>query len=379
MSESKFKMYNNHNLLRDIRIFFWIIIAMGFILYLMPRIENYLIRSTAESKIVTARGELSDVEKSNIQIFEQASPSVVYITTLTEMINLWTRDITRLPRGTGSGFIWDKHGHIITNYHVLEGASEIRIGLSDHRTFNAVLVGASPDHDIAVLRMPIVPNMPSPLPIGSSHDLKVGQMMYAIGNPFGLDQTLTTGIVSALNRSLFNDNGSQIKGLIQTDAAINPGNSGGPLLDSAGRVVGINTAIYSPSGTYAGIGFAVPVDTVNRIVPQLIANGKYERPKLGITIDSELNQRITKKYGINGVAVIEVHQGSAAQTAGLKGVEIIERGRLVPGDIILGIDEHEIDSISTLLNTLDNYSIGDSIKLKYLRGEKENTISLILK
>lgn len=379
MSESKFKMYNNHNLLRDIRIFFWIIIAMGFILYLMPRIENYLIRSTAESKIVTARGELSDVEKSNIQIFEQASPSVVYITTLTEMINLWTRDITRLPRGTGSGFIWDKHGHIITNYHVLEGASEIRIGLSDHRTFNAVLVGASPDHDIAVLRMPIVPNMPSPLPIGSSHDLKVGQMMYAIGNPFGLDQTLTTGIVSALNRSLFNDNGSQIKGLIQTDAAINPGNSGGPLLDSAGRVVGINTAIYSPSGAYAGIGFAVPVDTVNRIVPQLIANGKYERPKLGITIDSELNQRITKKYGINGVAVIEVHQGSAAQTAGLKGVEIIERGRLVPGDIILGIDEHEIDSISTLLNTLDNYSIGDSIKLKYLRGEKENTISLILK
>lgn len=379
MSESKFKMYNNHNLLRDIRIFFWIIIAMGFILYLMPRIENYLIRSTAESKIVTARGEISDVEKSNIQIFEQASPSVVYITTLTEMINLWTRDITRLPRGTGSGFIWDKHGHIITNYHVLEGASEIRIGLSDHRTFNAVLVGASPDHDIAVLRMPIVPNMPSPLPIGSSHDLKVGQMMYAIGNPFGLDQTLTTGIVSALNRSLFNDNGSQIKGLIQTDAAINPGNSGGPLLDSAGRVVGINTAIYSPSGAYAGIGFAVPVDTVNRIVPQLIANGKYERPKLGITIDSELNQRITKKYGINGVAVIEVHQGSAAQTAGLKGVEIIERGRLVPGDIILGIDEHEIDSISTLLNTLDNYSIGDSIKLKYLRGEKENTISLILK
>ena len=372
-------MSYHHNLLRDIRIFFWIIFAIIISLYFIPRIENYLIKSTAKPQSVTARGELSDIEKSNIEIFSQASPSVVYITTLTEMVNLWTRDITRIPRGTGSGFIWDRHGHIITNYHVLQGASEIRIGLSDHRTFNAVLVGASPDHDLAVLRMPIVPDMPSALPIGTSHDLKVGQMMYAIGNPFGLDQTLTTGIVSALNRSIYNDNGSQIKGLIQTDAAINPGNSGGPLLDSAGRVVGINTAIYSPSGAYAGIGFAVPVDTVNRIVPELIAHGKYERPKLGITIDSELNERITNQYGIKGVAVIEVHQGSSAQAAGLKGVKMMDRGHLVPGDIILGIDGHEIDDISTLISTLDNYHIGDRVNLRYLREKKENTTSLILK
>lgn len=368
-----------HNFLRDIRIFFWIIVAVSILLFLIPRIENYIIRSHAVPHSITARGELSNAEKSNIEIFRHASPSVVYITTLADMVNLWTRDITRIPRGTGSGFIWDKHGHIITNYHVLEGASEIRIGLSDHRTFNAVLVGASPDHDIAVLRMPLVVNMPSPLPIGTSHDLQVGQMTYAIGNPFGLDQTLTTGIVSALDRSLFNDNGSQIKGLIQTDAAINPGNSGGPLLDSAGRLVGINTAIYSPSGAYAGIGFAVPVDTVNRIVPQLIAHGKYERPKLGITIDNELNKRITAQYGIKGVAVIQVHQDSPAQAAGLQGIKIIDRGDLTAGDIILGIDGYEIDSISTLLSTLENYRVGDRVTLRYLRNKKEKTTSLVLK
>lgn len=368
-----------HNFLRDIRIFFWIIVAVSILLFLIPRIENYIIRSHAVPHAITARGELSSAEKSNIEIFRNASPSVVYITTLADMVNLWTRDITRIPRGTGSGFIWDRHGHIITNYHVLEGASEIRIGLSDHRTFNAVLVGASPDHDIAVLRMPLVVNMPSPLPIGTSHDLQVGQMTYAIGNPFGLDQTLTTGIVSALDRSLYNDNGSQIKGLIQTDAAINPGNSGGPLLDSAGRLVGINTAIYSPSGAYAGIGFAVPVDTVNRIVPQLIAHGKYERPKLGITIDNELNKRITAQYGIKGVAVIEVHQDSPAQAAGLQGIKMMNRGDLTAGDIILGIDRYEIDSISTLLSTLENYRVGDRVTLRYLRDKQEKTTSLVLK
>ncbi len=372
-------MSNDHNILRSIHIFFWIIIGMGIILFFIPRFENYLVKMTAKPQDITARGDLSDAEKTNIEIFRQASPSVVYITTLSEMVNLWTRDISRIPRGTGSGFIWDGHGHIITNYHVLEGASEIRIRLSDQRTFSAVLVGASPNHDIAVLRMPMVSNMPSQLSIGTSHDLQVGQMMYAIGNPFGLDQTLTTGIVSALNRSLYNDNGSQIKGLIQTDAAINPGNSGGPLLDSAGRLVGINTAIYSPSGAYAGIGFAVPVDTVNRIVPQLIAHGKYERPKLGITIDNELNKLITDQYGIKGVAVIEVQQGSSAEAAGLKGVERMDRAHLLTGDIILSIDEHEIEDINTLLSTLENYQIGDRVKLRYLREKKENTISLILK
>ncbi|MDD3592767.1 MAG: trypsin-like peptidase domain-containing protein, partial [Sulfurovum sp.] len=304
--------------------------------------------------------------------------SVVYITTLTDTFNLWTRDITRIPRGTGSGFVWDRYGHIITNYHVLEGASEIRIHLSDRRMLNAVLVGASPDHDIAVLRIPMVSSMPAPLPIGTSSDLKVGQMMYAIGNPFGLDQTLTTGVVSALNRSLYNDNGSQIKGLIQTDAAINPGNSGGPLLDSAGRLVGINTAIYSPSGVYAGIGFAVPVDTVNRIVPRLIAKGHYKRPQLGITIDEELNKAITGRLGIKGVAIIGVREGSPAHRAGLRSMRMLSREGMRVGDIILSIDGNKVENTGALLDTLEKYRSGERIKLQYLRDKEERSTMITL-
>ena len=371
-------MSTEKNLDRNIRIFFFILIGIGIALFFLPRIESLWFKITAEPRAVTARGDLSATEKTNIEIFKQASPSVVYITTLADTINLWTRDITRIPRGTGSGFIWDTHGHIITNYHVLQGASAIRIRLSDQRTFSASLIGASPDHDIAVLRIPTMPGMPDPLPIGTSSDLQVGQMMYAIGNPFGLDQTLTTGVVSALDRSLYNDNGSQIKGLIQTDAAINPGNSGGPLLDSAGRLVGINTAIYSPSGAYAGIGFAVPVDSVNRIVPQLIAKGHYQRPRLGITIDEGLNKRITDDLQIKGVVIINVRKGSAAHHAGLKGMKVVKEDRYIAGDIILRIDDKKIVDTKSLLHTLDGYHIGDKVILHYLRNGEEKTTTLVL-
>ncbi|MFT7879504.1 MAG: trypsin-like peptidase domain-containing protein [Sulfurimonas sp.] len=365
-------------LLRTIRTLLVILIGLIALLFLLPRFEALWFSMHAEPRAVTARGVLSDTEKMNIEIFRQASPSVVYITTLTDTLNLWTRDITRIPRGTGSGFIWDEHGHIITNFHVLRGASVIHVRLNDHRTFNAVLVGASPDHDIAVLRIPPVSSMPSPLPIGSSSDLQVGQMMYAIGNPFGLDQTLTTGVVSALNRSLYNENGSEIKGLIQTDAAINPGNSGGPLLDSAGRLVGINTAIYSPSGAYAGIGFAVPVDTVNRIVPQLIAKGHYQRPRLGITIDDELNQAITDELGIKGVAVIGVRKGSAAHRAGLHGMKMQAQDGSTVGDIILSIDGHQVEDTGELLDRLENYSRGDRVKVTYLRENEGHSTMITL-
>ncbi|MGC9351374.1 MAG: S1C family serine protease [Sulfurovum sp.] len=365
-------------LLRTIRTLLFILIGLIALLFLVPRFESLWFSMHAEPRAVTARGTLSETEKMNIEIFRQASPSVVYITTLTDTLNLWTRDITRIPRGTGSGFIWDKHGHIITNFHVLRGASVIRVRLNDHRTFNAVLIGASPDHDIAVLRIPTVSSMPSPLPIGRSSDLQVGQTMYAIGNPFGLDQTLTTGVVSALNRSLYNENGSEIKGLIQTDAAINPGNSGGPLLDSAGRLVGINTAIYSPSGAYAGIGFAVPVDTVNRIVPQLIAKGHYQRPRLGITIDDELNQAITDKLGVKGVAVIGVREGSAAHRVGLRGMEMLSQNGSAVGDIILSIDGHQVEDTGELLDRLEKYYQGDRIKLTYLRGSEEKSTMITL-
>ncbi len=368
---------DGYRLLRSIQILLLTVISLITLYIFLPRLENIWTSIQSEPRAVTARGDLSITEKTNIEIFQKSSPSVVYITTLADTINLWTRDITRIPQGTGSGFIWDADGHIITNYHVLQGASAVKIHLSDQRTFDASLVGASPDHDIAVLRIPMTVKIPKPLPVGTSNDLQVGQIMYAIGNPFGLDQTLTTGVVSALDRSLHNDNGSVIEGLIQTDAAINPGNSGGPLIDSAGRLVGINTAIYSPSGAYAGIGFAVPVDTVNRIVPQIIAHGHYQRPRLGITINDELNKLITEQVGSSGVAIIEVQANSSAYAAGLKGAKIIN-DTIISGDIILGIDDHAINDTKMLLETLEKYNIGDQIKLTYLRDEKEKQLSLKL-
>lgn len=371
------KDFDGVSLLRSIRILLLILITLIALFLFLPNIESIWASMHAEPRSVTARGALSPTEKTNIEIFQQSSPSVVYITTLEDTLNLWTRDITRIPRGTGSGFIWDRQGHIITNYHVLQGASAVRIRLSDQRTFNATLIGASPEHDLAVLRIPMTTHMPKPLSIGTSHDLQVGQITYAIGNPFGLDYTLTTGVVSALNRSLQNNNSSTIEGLIQTDAAINPGNSGGPLLDSAGRLIGINTALYSLSGTYSGIGFAVPVDTVNRIVPQIIKKGHYQRPKLGITINEKLNKEITKELGTVGVAVIEVQPNSAAQRSGLRGVTM-QNNAIISGDVIVGIDQHKIENTQMLLSTLERYDIGDTVEVKLLRNHQTREVSLTL-
>jgi S1-C subfamily serine protease len=263
----------------------------GFLLSFIPQADG----ADAVPRQVTPRGELAWDEKATIQLFENSRDSVVYITTRAQVQDFWSRDIFSVPRGTGSGFIWDESGHVVTNYHVIENASEATIRLANGKDYTASLVGASPIHDIAVLRIKVSQKR-SPLPIGTSHDLKVGQKVYAIGNPFGLDWTLTNGIVSALNRSLTEENGMTVEHLIQTNAAINPGNSGGPLLDSAGRLIGINTAIYSPSGASAGISFAVPVDTINRVVPQLIRDGKYTRPELGIEIDEDINQRLTRYW-----------------------------------------------------------------------------------
>lgn len=369
---------NQFALLRSIRLLLYILIGVLIVIFLLPRLQTLWISFTAEPRSVTPRGELAEVEKTNIEIFSQASPSVVFITSLSDQINFWTRNITRIPSGTGSGFIWDSNGHIVTNYHVVKGASAIHIGLFNQSTHKAVLVGASPEHDIAVLRMPIIPNMPVAIPIGSSHDLKVGQAMYAIGNPFGLDYTLTTGVVSALNRSISNEDGSEIKGLIQTDTAINPGNSGGPLLDSAGRLVGINTAIYSPSGVSVGIGFAVPVDIVNRIVPQLIAHGRYQRPRLGITIDDRINNLVTQKMDIKGVVIIGIEQGSPVAKAGLRGTRAIGEDGILPGDIILGIGNRSVTDIKSLLDALEQHDIGDQITLRYYRDNEEKQTTVIL-
>lgn len=239
---------------------------------LLPLLDP-LVRPAGESaRVVTPRGDLASDEKATIALFERARGSVVQISTAQLVEDVWSRNVFSVPRGTGSGIIWDDQGDVLTNFHVIQGASEATIRLADGRKFRASLVGASPGHDIALLRIGVAFHRPAPIPIGTSADLKVGQKVFAIGNPFGLDWSLTTGIVSALDRSLPGSNGEGgVAHLIQTDAAINPGNSGGPLLDSSGRLIGMNTAIYSPSGASAGIGFAVPVDTINTVVPAILA------------------------------------------------------------------------------------------------------------
>jgi S1-C subfamily serine protease len=238
-------------------------------------------------------------------------------------------------------------------------------------------VGASPAHDLAVLRIRVPGDRPPPLPLGTSRDLKVGQRVYAIGNPFGLDWSLSTGVVSALDRSLTNESGS-IEHLIQTDAPINPGNSGGPLLDSAGRLIGVNTAIYSPSGANAGIGFAVPVDTVNRVVPELIAHGKYARPTLGIEMDEGLNNVLSARLGIEGVLVLRVAPDSPAAAAGLRGARVTPDGGLVPGDIIVAINQVPVATVARLLARLDDFAAGDRVQLGVLREGRRTTIELRL-
>lgn len=346
--------------------------------YALPALEAWVAPREAAPRTVTARGDLAADEQATIELFEKTRDSVVYIATAQAVRDIWTRNIFMVPRGTGSGFIWDDAGHVVTNYHVIEGAARATVKLADGRDYPAALVGASPAHDIAVLRIGVGFKRPPPVPIGTSHDLKVGQKVFAIGNPFGLDWTLTTGIVSALDRALPSERGGPpIEHLIQTDAAINPGNSGGPLLDSAGRLIGINTAIYSPSGASAGIGFAVPVDTVMRVVPQLIQTGRYIRPALGIEVDEQLNQHLRRISGIDGVFVLRVTPGSAAEKAGLRGVDVSPDG-LTPGDVIVAVDGKPVQSVGQLLARLDDYQVGDEVRITVRRGDdtRETRIAL---
>ncbi len=349
-------------------------VLLNLLLNLIPRADG----AVAQPRPVTPRGALAADEKATIRLFENSRNSVVYITTRAQVRDFWSRDIFSVPRGTGSGFIWDEFGHVVTNYHVIEDASAATVRLANGKDYPATLVGASQLHDIAVLQIKISQKYSPPLPIGTSHDLKVGQDVYAIGNPFGLDWTLTNGIVSALDRSLTEENGNTVEHLIQTNAAINPGNSGGPLLDSAGRLIGINTAIYSPSGANAGIGFAVPVDTVNRVVPQLISRGKYTRPVIGIGIDEDINRRMTAIMGIKGVVILNVPRGSPAAAAGLKGVVTTRDGSIIPGDIITSIEGKPVDSVSKLAARLDDFRVGDKITLTVMRDGKSREVRVIL-
>jgi S1-C subfamily serine protease len=292
--------------------------------------------------------------------------------------DFFSRNVMRVPQGTGSGFIWDEQGHIVTNFHVIQGAQEAVVTLGDQRSFPARLVGASPDHDLAVLQIDVSSNLPPPIPLGSSAELRVGQAVLAIGNPFGLDHTLTTGIVSALNRTVDNEQGGTIDGVIQTDAAINPGNSGGPLIDSAGRLVGINTMIYSPSGAYAGIGFAVPVDTINRVVPRLISFGRYVRPTLGISANDDVSAQLLGGNEVKGVLVLGVSPDSPAARAGLRATEMTASGRVSLGDVIEAIDGKPVKDFGTLVGVLDAHEFGDRVTLTVRRGNTRLDVPITL-
>jgi S1-C subfamily serine protease len=327
---------------------------------------------------VEPRGPLSADERNTIAVFENVSPSVVYITTVQYVRDFFSRNVLRVPQGTGSGFIWDHEGHVVTNYHVIRGAREALVRLGDQRSFQARLVGASPEHDIAVLQIDVPAELPRPISIGSSAELQVGQAVLAIGNPFGLDHTLTTGIVSALNRTVENESGSVIDNVIQTDAAINPGNSGGPLIDSTGRLIGINTMIYSPSGAYAGIGFAVPVDTINRVVPRLIGYGRYVRPTLGISADDRVTRQLFGSDGAGGVLVLGVTAGSPAARAGLRAARRERNGNIVLGDIIAAIDGQPVESFTALTGVLDAREFGDRVTLTVIRNDQRIEVPITL-
>ncbi|TPW18641.1 MAG: DegP2 peptidase, partial [Elusimicrobia bacterium] len=287
---------------------------------------------------VTPRGPLDAEEAGTVNLFKGATGSVVYITNIALARDAYWLNETEYPQGAGSGFLWDEDGHVVTNFHVISNADVAEVTLSDHSTWKARFVGAAPDKDIAVLRIEAPKAKLKALPLGSSKDLQVGQRVYAIGNPFGLDQTLTTGIISALGREIQSMTRRPISGVIQTDAAINPGNSGGPLLDSAGRLIGVNTAIYSPSGASSGVGFAVPADVVAAIVPQLIKHGKVVRPGFGINIADD---SILRRAGISGVLIRDVAAGSAADQAGLLPTRRDRYGRILLGDVIVAVDGKE--------------------------------------
>lgn len=343
--------------------------------------EPALARIADMSTTVSA---LQQQERTVEDLFQQATPSVVFINTFIERTDRVTMNAVEVPRGTGSGFIWDGAGHVVTNYHVIRGSKGAKVGMmmddGSTKTFDASLVGFNPDKDVAVLKIDS-PTRLRPLSIGSSSNLRVGQTTLAIGNPFGLDHTLTMGIVSGLGREVQSPSGRPITNVIQTDAAINPGNSGGALLDSSGRLIGMNTAIFSPSGASVGIGFAIPADTLSQQVPTIIKYGKVLRPAIGI---SYLQGAPARALGVSkGVLVLNVPEDSSAAQAGLRGSYRQENGDMRLGDVIVAVDDKPIENDSDLFRALDQYQPGQKVELSVRRlengVERETTLSLRLK
>ncbi|WP_455244423.1 S1C family serine protease [Petrachloros mirabilis] len=314
-------------------------------------------------------------ERATMTVFEKATKSVVFISNTAIKRDFWSLDIMEVPQGSGSGFVWNKEGHIVTNFHVIYGASSIKVTLADRSEYRAALIGADPDHDLAVLQIQAPDEALVPVTVGTSSDLRVGQKVLAIGNPFGLDHSLTTGVVSALGRTIKSMSNRTIEGVIQTDAAINPGNSGGPLLDGIGRLIGVNTQIVSPSGAFAGIGFAVPVDTVNRIVPELIKYGKLIRPGLGVSL---VPDAMAKRWGIKGLIIGKVTRGGAADRAGLKGARETVTGRVELGDIILAVAGKPVDTVDDLMDVMEDHKVGEKVTVEILRGKRREQVTLTL-
>lgn len=333
----------------------WILILVT--IYIGDRFVRDVFLTAEVPRAITPRGDLAAVELTTVGLFQTAAPSVVYI---------FTQDSA--GGGAGSGFMWDRAGHVVTNFHVVEGSRTVSVRLDDGEAVHASVIGTAPDYDLAVVRLADTRSRMRPIPVGTSADLKVGQSVFAIGNPFGLSRTLTTGVISALNRRLPTANNREVRGVIQTDAAINPGNSGGPLLDSAGRLIGVNTAILFDTGASSGIGFAVPVDIVNRIVPRLIRDGSVPRPGIGIVV---MGEETAARLGANGLVVTRVLPGSAAEQAGLQAADL-ERRTL--GDIITLVNGAAVRSVSAFAAELAEAGIGAQVELTVVNQGRRRTV-----
>jgi S1-C subfamily serine protease len=335
-------------------------------------------RNVSVDKPIIPRGDLAADELATIELFKQVSPSVVHIMNLAVRRDMADpqADALGIPQGSGSGFVWNEDGYIVTNWHVIETATAAKVTLADRSQWDSRIVGKAEDKDIAVLKIDAPAERLHPIRIGTSENLQVGQKVFAIGNPFGLDQTLTTGVISGLGREILSVTKRPIQGVIQTDAAVNPGNSGGPLLDSAGLAIGVNTAIFSPSGTNAGIGFAVPVDTLGWIVPQLIRHGKVERIGMGVLVFDDV---ITfRQLGLQGVLINEVRKGSPAAAAGIRPTVVDGRRLKQLGDLIVAVNDKPIRTSIDLFRILDQYKAGDKVTLTVRREGAEVVIPVTL-
>jgi S1-C subfamily serine protease len=355
------------------RFVLFVAIVAGVLVALTLSNIRYSPWTNTVARTVDQRGPLSEAERANIELFERVSPSVVQVAARSAASNPLAEDEGGeggAGAASGTGFVWDNAGHVVTNNHVVQNGSDVAVRFASGEVAKTELIGVAPNYDLAVLRIKNARRLPPPVALGSSSEIKVGQSAFAIGNPFGLDQSLTSGIISALKRRLPTSSGREITNVIQTDTAINPGNSGGPLLDSAGRLIGVNTAIISPSGSSAGIGFAVPVDIVNRVVPELIKNGRVPTPGIGIVAASEA---VSTRLGIEGVIIVRTAPGSPAERAGIRGVDF---GSGALGDVIVQVDGKPVHRLSDLTDQIEQAGAGKSIRISLKRGSQTRDINI---